>query len=225
MSAPWLNPAWRPAPRSVIVFAHGAVVNGMEMKILRGRLAQVGYDIRQFHYHSMLRGLDENVELLRDFIAKTKGDVVHVIGHSMGGVLTRHVFEQMPDPRPGRLIAIGSPLTNCWVGRRFIGLHPRIGALCTGQTVRDHLLRSSEPVWRGKRDFGVIAGTYPFGIGTLFHDLPSPSDGVVLLEETKLQGLRDHVTYRINHFGMLLSKRCCTQMARFLALGEFDHVA
>ena len=51
--------------------------------------------------------------------------------------------------------------------------------------------------------------------------LPTPSDGVVLLDETKLQGIRDHVTYRINHFGLLLSKRCAAQVASFLATGKF----
>jgi pimeloyl-ACP methyl ester carboxylesterase len=221
MSPSWLEPTWRPAPRSVIVFVHGAVVNGWEMGLLRHRLAQAGYGVRQFHYHSMLRGLDENVVRLRDFIAATEGDVVHVIGHSMGGVLAREVFEKMPDPRPGRLIAIGSPLVDCWVGRRVGRLHARFGPWLTGRTVHDHLERPGHPVWHGARDFGVLAGTFPFGIGRLFRDLPGVNDGVVLLEETRLHGLRDHASVRLNHFGMLLSRRCCTQMASFLATGRF----
>jgi hypothetical protein len=47
---------------------------------------------------------------------------------------------------------------------------------------------------------------------------------LVLLKETRLAGLRDHVTYRLNHFGMLFSRRCCAQVARFLATGAFAHV-
>jgi hypothetical protein len=46
-----------------------------------------------------------------------------------------------------------------------------------------------------------------------------------LLDETRLGGISDHVTYRLNHFGMLCSKRCCAQIARFLALGGFAHAA
>jgi pimeloyl-ACP methyl ester carboxylesterase len=217
----WLDPAWRAAPRSTIVLAHGAVVNGWEMGTLRRRLRKLGYEVRQFHYRSMSLGLDENVERLRDFIAATEGDIVHVIGHSMGGVLARHVFEKMPDPRPGRLVAVGSPLTDCWVGRRFGRLHGPFGRCLTGRTVQDHLSRPAEPLWRGARDFGVLAGTFPLGIGRLFPELPAPSDGVVLLEETRLRGIRDHVTCRLNHFGMLFSRRCCRQMARFLATGKF----
>ncbi|MCE0497014.1 MAG: alpha/beta fold hydrolase [Methylacidiphilales bacterium] len=225
MALPWLNPQWRPAvdSRSTIVFVHGAVVNGSEMALLRRRLRQLGYGVRLFQYQSMLKGLDKNVDRLAAFIGSTEGDTIHVVGHSMGGVLIRHVFERRPDPRPGRLIAIGSPLLDCWVGRRFLRIHPRVGRYLIGRTVFDHIAHPRDPIWRGTRDFGVIAGTYPFGIGAVFKSLPKPSDGVVLLDETRLGGINDHVTYRLNHFGMLFSKRCCAQLARFLALGSFAH--
>jgi hypothetical protein len=38
-----------------------------------------------------------------------------------------------------------------------------------------------------------------------------------------MQGIRDHITFRLNHFGMLFSRRCCAQTARFLATGTFGH--
>jgi len=227
MPVAWLNPKWSPpaSARASIVFVHGAVVNGWEMALLRRRLRQVGYRTRQFHYRSMLRGIDDNAHQLKEFIRETDGDLVHVVGHSMGGVLIRQVFEQAPDPRPGRLIAIGSPFLDCWIGHRVNRLHHRIGPSLIGRTVADHMSRPRDPVWRGARDFGVIAGTYPFGIGAIFPSLPRPSDGVVLWEETRLQGIRDHVTYRLNHFGMLLARRCCTQITRFLATGAFKQPA
>jgi len=191
------------------------------MALLRRRLRQLGYRVRQFRYRSMMKGLDDNARRLSEFLWKTEGDVLHVIGHSMGGVLIRQVFEQNPDPRPGRLLVIGSPLLDCWVGRRFFRMHPRFGRWLVGRTVADHISRPSDPAWRGARDFGVLAGTYRFGIGALFSSFPRPSDGVVLLDETRLEGIRDHATTRLNHFGMLFSTRCCAQVARFLATGSF----
>jgi len=223
MPAPWLDPAWSPpaSTRATVVFVHGAVVRGWEMALLRRRLRRLGYRVRQFRYRSMMKGLDDNALRLGEFLRETEGDVLHVIGHSMGGVLVRQVFEQNPDPRPGRLIAIGSPLLDCWVGRRISRMHPRIGRRLVGRTVADHISRPSDPVWRGARDFGVLAGTYRFGIGAIFRTHPRPSDGVVLLNETRLQGVRDHTTIRLNHFGMLFSTRCCARIARFLATGTF----
>jgi len=223
MSQIALDPAWTPPAesRAAIVFVHGAIVRGWEMRPLRNRMRRLGYRVRQFRYRSMLLGLDENVRRLRQFVRETEGDVVHVVGHSMGGVLARLAFEQDPDPRPGRIVAIGSPLLDCWVARRFLRWHPRIGRLCIGRTVADHISRPADPVWRGTRDLGILAGTFPFGIGAIFKSLPRPSDGVVLLEETRLQGMRDHVEYRLNHFGMLFSRRCTLQVAGFLATGRF----
>jgi pimeloyl-ACP methyl ester carboxylesterase len=227
MTAPWLDPAWSPpaSKRVTVVFVHGAIVRGWEMALLRRRLRQLGYRVRQFRYRSMMKGLDDNARRLSEFLRETEGDVLHVIGHSMGGVLIRRVFEQYPDPRPGRLIAIGSPLLDCWVGRRFYRMHRRIGRLLIGRTVTDHISRLNDPVWRGARDFGVLAGTYRFGIGAIFKSLPRPSDGVVLLNETQLQGVRDHTTIRLNHFGMLFSKRCAARIACFLATGAFANPA
>src|SRR5258708_27522389 len=101
MSALWLDPAWKsPASdRATVVFVHGAIVRGWEMALLRRRLRQLGYRVRQFRYRSMMKSLDENALRLRKFLEETEGDVLHVVGHSMGGVLIRQVFEQYPDPR------------------------------------------------------------------------------------------------------------------------------
>lgn len=226
MRRPLLDRALAPpaSARATIVFVHGAIVRGWEMRLIRNRLRRLGYNVRQFRYRSLMKGLDENVCRLKKFLSETEGDVLHVVGHSMGGVLIRQVFEQDPDPRPGRLVAIGSPFLDCWVGRRFLRLHPWIGRLMIGQTVFDHISRPGDPIWHGARELGVIAGTYRFGIGAIFKTLPRPSDGVVLLEETRLQGIRDRVEYRLNHFGMLFSRRCCVQVAHFLAAGEFRPV-
>jgi pimeloyl-ACP methyl ester carboxylesterase len=223
MSETRLDPAWAPVhgSRATIVFVHGALVRGWEMRLLRQRMRRLGYGVRQFRYRSIMLGLDENVRRLRTFLRETEGDILHVVGHSMGGVLIRRAFEQEPDPRPGRLIAIGSPLLDCWVAHRFLRLHPVVGRLLIGRTVADHITQPIDPVWRGARDFGVVAGTFRFGIGAIFRSLPTPSDGVVLLAETRMQGVRDHVEYRLNHFGMLFSRRCTVQVARFLATGRF----
>jgi pimeloyl-ACP methyl ester carboxylesterase len=215
MRREWMVPT---GAKTTIVFVHGAVVNGWEMAILRKRLRMLGYQTRQFRYYSMVAGMEENCGRLKEFLDHTEGDVVHVVAHSMGGVVTRNVFERQSDPRPGRLVAVGSPFLDCWIGRRSAVLGAPFGP---GRTVRDHIAGPLDPVWRGQREFGVLAGILPIGIGMLFPDFPQPNDGVVRLEETRLQGIAGHVTYRINHFGMLLSRRCCTQIARFLATGHF----
>jgi pimeloyl-ACP methyl ester carboxylesterase len=208
-----------PPEKSTVILIHGAIVNQWTMMFLAARLRRAGWKVRLFAYRSMRVGLEENVRRLRAFIAETPGEVLHVVGHSMGGVLMRHVFEQEPAPRPGRLVAIGSPFLDCWVARRGEGLPG--GKLWMGQTVWDHLAGARDPVWRGRRDLGVMAGTFPLGLGSLFPGLPKPSDGVVLWKETRLEGMTAHLTFRLNHFGMLGSRRCADQIALFLYRGIF----
>jgi pimeloyl-ACP methyl ester carboxylesterase len=207
------------ASAATVVLVHGAIVNGWEMAMLRRRLRGAGYVTRQFYYDSRRAGLEENTERLRKFVADAPGETLHLVGHSMGGVLMRRLFEQTPDPRPGRLVAIGSPFLDCWVGRRYF---QHVGPRWIGKTVHDHLEAERDPVWRGARELGVLAGTFPLGVGSLLPGLPRPSDGVVLLEETRLGGVAGHVTHRLNHFGMLASRRCAAEIARFLATGAFE---
>ena len=42
----------------------------------------------------MSRGLKENADRLSAFLKETAGETLHVVGHSMGGVLIRRVFER-----------------------------------------------------------------------------------------------------------------------------------
>lgn len=221
------DPSWRPdlARRVSVVLVHGAIVNGIELRLLRWRLECLGYHVRPFYYPSISRGLEENTEALARFVRETTGEALHVVAHSMGGILMRKIFEQSPDPRPGRLVAIGSPFLDCWVGRWVDRFHGRLGRFLPGKTVQDHI-RGSRPVsWLGPRDLGILAGTFPLGAGTFLPRFPRPNDGTVLWEETRLVGVQDHITFHLSHFGMLLSRRCFAQIASFLATGRFRHLS
>lgn len=217
-------PDFSPAPLShgqtSVVLVHGALVNGGEMGLLRRRLRRQGYAVHQFYYHSRMTGFEENMGRLRRFLEETPGEILHVVGHSMGGVLIRHLFERNPDPRPGRLVAVGSPFLDSRVGRRVDGWG-FIGRYLVGKTVHDYLALPREPVWHGARELGVLAGTFPLGVGSLLPGLPGPHDGVVRWEETRLAGIADHATCGLNHLGMLFSRRCTAQIVRFLEQGSF----
>jgi hypothetical protein len=70
-------------------------------------------------------------------------------------------------------------------------------------------------------EVGAIAGTYPLGLGRLFVRLPRPSDGVVLVEETRFPGMRAHLCLPVAHSAMLVSARVARQVGAFLRKGEF----
>jgi hypothetical protein len=52
-----------------------------------------------------------------------------------------------------------------------------------------------------------------------------PSDGTVLVEETRLHGATDHVVMRVSHSGMLFSASVAKQAGVFLRTGRFERAA
>ena len=50
-------------------------------------------------------------------------------------------------------------------------------------------------------------------------------DGVVRLEETEVEGMRDRIVLPVGHAAMLVSARVAAQAAQFLAHGRFAHGA
>ena len=72
---------------------------------------------------------------------------------------------------------------------------------------------------------GVQAFNLPrnaaFGLGPLFVSLPGENDGVVTVEETRIEGLRDHLVLPVSHTGMLMSEPVAAQTATFLESGGF----
>ena len=42
----------------------------------------------------------------------------------------------------------------------------------------------------------MIAGTLGVGLGAIIENLPSPNDGTVAVEETRLPGIKDHLECR-----------------------------
>jgi hypothetical protein len=71
-------------------------------------------------------------------------------------------------------------------------------------------------------EVGVIAGTMPFGGGALLGVLEPPHDGVVMVTETRIPGMRDHICLDVSHFGMLLAPSVAEQICAFLKDGRFQ---
>jgi hypothetical protein len=91
-----------------------------------------------------------------------------------------------------------------------------------GQSVQNGLL-GNVPPWLGSHDLGVIAGSLRMGIGMIIPGVPRPSDGTVAVEETRLEGMADHIVLPVSHFGMLLSSGVAKQTIHFLSNGFFKH--
>jgi pimeloyl-ACP methyl ester carboxylesterase len=202
-----------------VVLVHGLWVHGAVMALLRGRLARQGYRVSSYSYPSMRLTLAENAERLAQYCRGLQAARVHLVGHSLGGLIALRALEQVTGDRPGRVVMMGTPYAECHAARCLARLPG--GRWLLGRSMPEWL-EASRPALDGRLEVGVIAGKRPVGLGRcVAPDLPAPSDGVVSVEETRIAGMRDHIVLDVSHTGMLLSGAVARQICAFLRDGRF----
>jgi len=204
---------------ATIILVHGLWMTGLEMALLKRRLRSRGYTVKQFRYRMMTRDLAYNSAKLRDCIAGQQTDKVHLIGHSLGGVLALQTLRCYPELAVERVVCLGSPLVDTAAGRRVARFG--VGRAILGYTLPQAVFDSPLLNWTGSQQVGVIAGTRSFGLGRLVGGVPTPNDGMVSVAETKLPGITDHIEVWVGHAFLVLSNLVATQSAWFICHGEF----
>lgn len=215
--------------RTVIVYVHGLWLNGWESVLLRHRLSRhLNCTALSFRYSSVGAGLAENARALGVFLAGIETQTLHLVGHSLGGLVILDLFgngaartgEATASLPPGRIVLLGSPVRGSRAARN-LSRRP-LGRRILGRTAHEALLPECERQWLGEREIGIIAGTVPMGFGRFMGSFDSPSDGTVLVAETQLVGAKQHLSLRTTHTGMVYSPKVARCVARFLRDGVFD---
>src|SRR5271170_6694527 len=207
---------------TLVVYVHGLWLTGMEGSLLRRRLARdLGAKTRTFSYPSVRSTVTANAKSLAGFLRATRTDTLHLVGHSLGGLVILKLFENGDGASlpPGRIVLLGSPLR----GRRTANTVARLpfGRKILGRGVHEELLSGVERRWMGERELGVIAGDLSIGLGRLVGTHGAPSDGTVLVDETRLQGVAEHLVLRASHTGLPFSAEVARRTGAFLRLGSF----
>jgi len=214
--------------RSLVVYVHGLWLNGWESTLLRRRLArQLGCETLAIQYASVGANVDANASTLARSLSRIHAETLHLVGHSMGGLMILELFERYPGGRlargvrlpPGRIVLLGSPVRGSRAAQNLARLP--FGGRLLGPTAAEVLLVPRERRWSGARDLGVIAGDLPVGFGRLVGPYGSPNDGTVLVEETHVVGEKAHLTLHATHSGMVYSSEVARQTASFLRTGRF----
>ena len=204
-----------------IVTVHGLWMRGTAMGRLRRRLEPLGFTVHEFTYPSIRGSLADSTAALGAFIERVPGETVHLVGHSLGGVLICALLERSLPERIGRVVCLGSPLKGSktaarvtrWPGGRHL----------IGKALGDVHARGGFHAWRAGVEVGCVAGRMPFGVGRLLGPFPEPNDGTVAVDETMIGGLKDHIVLPVSHVALLWSERVAAQVAHFLELGWFRH--
>lgn len=199
-----------------VILLHGLWMRGFTLTALRRRLEAAGFTVELFDYASVFRDPEVNIERLCARVRAVPG-TVHLVGHSLGGLLALQALQRAPELTRGRVVCLGAPLRGSAVARVIARLPG--GASIIGKS--QEILRNGIARWEGQQAIGAIAGRVPLGFGLAMGTLASPHDGTVSVAETELPGLTDHVVVPATHTGLLFSQIAAAQTTAFLRDARF----
>lgn len=205
-------------PLREVVLVPGLWAPRLAMAPLAARLAAAGFRCHIFGYAARARPLAVHVERLAQF-ARALGPA-HFVGHSLGGVLVFEMLEHDRDVACGRVLLAGAPVRGSLAGRRFA--RRAAGRWLLGASAAC-LREEREARWSRPEPLGVLAGSAPLGLGRLVAGVPGPSDGVVRLAETEVEGAAECIVLGVSHSAMLVSARVAREVAAFLESARFRH--
>jgi dATP pyrophosphohydrolase len=201
--------------RTTVVLVHGLWIGRHSMRLLARRLRAAGFGVALFGWHTTRETPDRAARRLAQQVETLEGEVIHFVGHSLGGFVLAHLLGGGYRPaRAGRAVLLASPLKGATAAEHLEhrGLGRALGA-------------AEEPLTEGAgqwpRDIPVarIAGVRACGPGRLLGSLPRPNDGTVALEDIRGPGGPVRLV-RTTHLGLLLSGRAARMTAVYLRDGR-----
>lgn len=187
------------------------------MRPLAGALRRAGFEPYIYSYPSLSFPLAEQAERLAAYLDHQGLASSHLVAHSMGGLLLRHLAARQPQ-RVHRAVTLCSPLQGSYLARRLRERH--LGWLL-GKTW-EHGLDGDLPPWPAEVPLGSLAGNRPYGVGHLFTRYSEINDGTVLVAETRLDGMTDWRFLPHTHTGILTAREGAEEVTHFLRHGCFS---
>lgn len=201
-----------------VLLIHGLLSNPVQMSYMGRQLEDCGFNVHYVFYRSVMKSARENSKVVSDKIQEIGSPELHLVAHSLGGLVLAHMFDREDNLPAGRIVTLGTPIKGSWTARSLSEnpiTSPFIGkslAALSGETLPD---------WQSSHDWGMIAGRSNTGLAMLAGGLPAEGDGTVLVEETFHPAQKEHIIVDKTHTGLLFSKTTAALTADFLMKGQF----
>jgi pimeloyl-ACP methyl ester carboxylesterase len=208
-----------------VVLLHGISRTSRSFRRMQTAIEASGFVTLNLDYASRRKALEslaEDIHPAIELFASGIEGSIHFVGHSMGGLLARAYLARYRPRRLGRVVMLGTPNSGSEIADRLKNVRAyRAWFGPAGQqliTQRDAALDAILP----PVDYavGIIAGNrsvYP--ISSAF--LPKPHDGRVSVENTRLDGMMDHVVIAVSHPSLVRNRLALQQTIAFLRDGRF----
>ncbi|MCR9939373.1 triacylglycerol lipase [Vibrio antiquarius] len=201
-----------------IIILHGLYMHGLVMQPLSQKLRKLGYETQVLSYNTV--AIDESS--LFDSIDHSLNPLTTnvLVGHSLGGLMIkRYLANRQPSTSLiSHVVAIGSPLKGASIVGRIQDLG--LGAILGNSP--HHGLNRHYDAWDFPQKLGSIAGTMPIGARPLLiRNDNTMSDGTVTVEETRLEGMQDHIEVKQTHTSLIYNTFVPQQIDHFIRTDYF----
>lgn len=210
------------APVEGVVLLHGLGRTRLAMQALALRLARAGFRTACIGYPSRRLSLAQAVDRIAGTVARvTRGwDLLHLVGHSLGGVIAMSILAGRPDLVSGRVVILGSPMRGSALAAFFGRTAPARSFF--GPVLAD-LARATGPLARRDR-VGAIAGTGGTRGVARRVGLVGPNDGKVTARSA-WAGAGHRAAVPVGHAMLPFSAEVARLTIHFLNHGRFPGAA
>ena len=204
-----------------VVLVHGLWMHGALMTWMAWRITRAGYTVHRYTYPSVRMSMAENSRRLAAFCQALGARRLHLVGHSLGGLLIARMLGEPHRLDIGRVVLMGAPFVDSFAARRLCRV--RMGCVAVGASIGEWL-RGARPDNLSRYAIGVIAGDRGVGLGVMVAPgLPSPHDGTISVAETYVPGATEHIVLKVSHSEMIFSMLVVRQVCEFLRRARFAH--
>jgi len=202
-------PADPAAATEAVVLVHGLMRTHRSLSWLGARLAAAGYRVVPFDYPSLDGTIrDHGVDLRRvlDEVAADPGiAAIHLVTHSMGGLVTRAALDEVAPAKVRRVVMLAPPNQGSALARR---LEPVFGGLIA-------------PLAELSDDPDATAANLPVPAGVEIGVIAASMDHAVTGGSSHLAGEADHLEVTGVHSLLMYQGTVADQVLAFLRDGRF----
>ena len=172
-----------PEPRETVLLLHGLGRTRHSMSPVTKALQRGGYDAREWPYNSLFSSFHTHADRLKVELLRLDRDPtvsrVHLVGHSLGGIIARAALQDELPKKIGRLVLIAPPNRGSPLAAK---LAPWLGGLI--EPFRELSHERGSAVRQLKRpdgvEIGIIAGSVDGKVPVAFTHLDDETDHLVV---------------------------------------------
>jgi len=226
--------------KHVVVLVPGMLSPRITLWPMARQIKRQGFQTLIFPNRYLLRTPEHNAQRLVAVLQTLSAQRVHLVGHSLGGIVIMHALrinsEKAASERfaTGKVVLMASPVNGSEFSRVLYAkrlFRPFMGRCAVGG------LLNGLPEELDGRETGVISGSARFGLAAMLYkpdhadngpdqgSVRTPNnernDGMINEAETQLSGAQDAINVPHSHGMMLFSQRCTNLAIQFLQHGRF----